>query len=116
MGLSYPLGINCFVPAKAKDGWIVGIVMFLRFYGTRLDFVSDHKNAKNNMADIQPPLRPHAYSITHITCMWTHSVTTEMKPIRQQIRPVLIFETVRVTLLVTQLYLLLYRQLSSRIS
>ena len=48
--------------------------------------------------------------------MWTHSVTTEMKPIRQQIRPVLIFETVRVTLLVTQLYLLLYRQLSSRIS
>ena len=91
MGLSCPLGISSFVSAEAKffwsykkslywpsllgqDGWILASFFFFFFaFFIDLNFVSVHKNAKKNLANIQPPW-PHAWSITHMYYIVLHCI------------------------------------------
>ena len=55
--------INPLLTKPVHSRWLdIGLVLFCVFMD--LDFVSVHKNAKKNLANIQPS-SPHAWSITH---------------------------------------------------
>ena len=55
-----------------QDGWTLASFFFCEFMD--LNFVSVHKHAKQNLANIQPAL-PHTWSITHMNYSVIYTVT-----------------------------------------